>query len=191
MILKSSLPYLGNKWPPQNAQNSIVIYLFDICFPICFLQPWDKSVSTGGLCSSQWRGMNQLPAAFTTCCLKSSQINASFIWYGLKLYITHSENGQKRRSQTKIPSGDLDEMMLTKHLQSLVCFNAEAWPNSNRNLCLSSLTSIYLTHNDRCFYTRDSCIFKGFIINTFIRFGTFFNRKATLELFRVFFPYCL
>lgn len=124
--------------------------------------------------------------------LKSSQINASFIWYGLKLYITHSENGQKRsRSQKKIPSGDLDEMMLRKHLQSLVCFNAEAWPNSNRNLCLSSLTSIYLTHNDRCFYTRDSCIFKGFIINTFIRFGTFFNRKATLELFRVFFPYCL
>ena len=39
MTLESSLPYLGNKWPPRRAQNSEVIYLSDMCFPVCFLQP--------------------------------------------------------------------------------------------------------------------------------------------------------
>lgn len=132
MTLESSLPYLGNKWPPRRTQNSQVIYLSDMCFPVCFLQPWDKScVNCGWLCPSHLRGMNQFPAAFITCCLKSSLINASFIWYGLKLYITRSENGRHREQITNKNSiGDLDGTMLRKHLQFLIRFNRDAWPNS-------------------------------------------------------------
>lgn len=135
------------------------------------------------------RGMNQFPAAFITCCLKSSLINASFIWYGLKLYITHSENGRKGSSRpTKKTVRDLDGMMLRKHLQSLICFHGDAWPNSHRDLCLWSFNFNlpdrqwhYMTDH---FIQEDVCIFKDFIINTFWRVGIL-DSATTIKLPRV------
>ena len=184
MTLESSLPYLGNKWPLQRVQNSRVIYLFDMCFPVCFLQPWDKScVNCGWLSPSHWRGMNQFPASFITCCLKSSLINASFIWYGLKLYITHLENGRETEQPitNKNSIGDLDGTMLRKDLQSLICFHGDAWPNSHRDLCfwsfnftLSDMQWHYMTDH---FIQEDVCIFQDFIINIFWRVGIFLIQR--------------
>lgn len=37
--LECILPYLGDKWPPRRAPSSRAIYLPDMCFPVCFLQP--------------------------------------------------------------------------------------------------------------------------------------------------------
>ena len=178
MTLERSLPYLGNKWPSQRAQNTQVIYLFDMCFPVCFLQPWDKScVNCGCLCPSHWRGMNQLPAAFITCCLKSSLINASFIWYGLKLHITHSENGQER--QQPITNKNCQGFRWNDVKETFAIFDLLSWRRltSHKDLCLWSFNFNlpdrqwhYMTDH---FIPEDVCIFKDFIINTFWRVGIF------------------
>lgn len=151
VTLESSLPYLGNKWPPRRAQNSKVIYLFDMCFPVCFLQPWDKScVNCGWLCPSHLRGMNQFPATFITCGLKSNLINASFIWYGLKLYITHSENRQEREQPilNKNSVKDLDGILLRKHLPSLIGFHGKPSQIVTEICVYEAWTSVYLTCSD-------------------------------------------
>lgn len=52
--LECILPYLGDEWPPQRALSSRAIYLFDMCFPVCFLQPWDNQLSSDNT-PCQWQ----------------------------------------------------------------------------------------------------------------------------------------
>lgn len=82
--LECILPYLGDKWPPRRALNSRAIYLPDMCFPVCFLQPW----AMAGLWQPQlwhcWRVTRPLHsglrinalAIFIIYCSKSSLIDA-------------------------------------------------------------------------------------------------------------------
>lgn len=130
--LESSLPYLRNKWLPQELKAAI-IYVWRV-LPCLFSSLETGVVSTVDGCAPvTWETWINFPAAFITHCFKSSLINASFTCCGLKNYRTCSED-RRQWFPSQAPTWGVRLML-----------------NPNQTLkepCLWNVTWIYLICND-------------------------------------------